>query len=331
MSQNQNVPATRQPSRSLVELLTSQKANEQIIQALPNYYTPEKFVSVVRTALNKNPKLAQCTPESFMVAMITAAQSGMLPDGRYGHLIPRYNKDKKVMEATFQPDYKGKVNLIRKNDRVTDVYAEVVRKEDKFAIKLGLHRDLVHEPDFTKARGPIVGAYAVIAYNDDTYSWCFMSREEVEGIRERSESWKTHKEKGWSSPWVTDEGEMFKKTALNRLAKLADLDPDTLDRFDADPELRIVHDVEAEQLETTPRPRALLPTKPKAAPAQAAEPDPADQAAIDADGEGDDLEPTEVEQLAPAKQSVPSGAEEAKQASGVPAASLVSDDATPFD
>lgn len=217
--------------------MQSDKVREQLMFALPRYYTPEQFITIVRTAINKNPKLAECTGESFMVALLTSAQMGIAPNGRDGHLIPRWNSkigERGAMECTFQADYKGLVSLIRKNENVVDVYACTVHEKDEFKIKNGLHRDLIHEIDIKSPRGEIIGVYAVIQYKDGTASWDFMAREEVENVRDRSESWKAHVSKKYDTPWKTDEGEMFKKTVIKRLLKLADLSQETMDRLAVD-------------------------------------------------------------------------------------------------
>ena len=292
-----NQLATRREIRDLIQ---TDQVQTQLMTALPRYYSVEKFTSIVRTALNKNPKLAECDQGSFLVAMITAAQMGIMPDGRHGHLIPRWNSKTGQQECQFQADYKGKVHLIRRNANVADIYAEVVRENDVFKITAGLHRDIIHEPDYSQSRGALIGVYAVIQYKDTTCppSWCYVSREEVESIRERSESWKAHKNKGFSTPWISDEGEMWKKTAINRIAKLADLDPETLDRLDADPELRI----ETLNVTSTPDiPRAKVPDMP-ALPQSTEEPE---QASVDSHAKAQQIETTVVEDPAPAPKEKP--------------------------
>lgn len=226
---------TRQPA-DLRLVIQSEKIQEQLIAALPRHYTPDQFTTIVRTQINRNPKLAECDQSSFLTAMITAAQMGIAPDGRGGHLIPRFNSRSQRMECTFQPDYKGLVGLVRKNENVADIYAEVVYENDSFKVTKGLHRDLIHEQDPKKERGAAIGAYAVIAYKDGTHSWEWMPRADIENVRNRSDSWKAHVAKGYDTPWKTDEGEMFKKTALKRLIKLADISQETSDRLAVDPE-----------------------------------------------------------------------------------------------
>ena len=64
----------------------------EIKKALPTVMTPERFTRIVLSALSANPKLAQTTPQSFLAAMMTAAQLGMEPNTPLGqaYLIPYY-------------------------------------------------------------------------------------------------------------------------------------------------------------------------------------------------------------------------------------------------
>lgn len=216
-------------SADLRLIIQSDKIREQLVSALPRAYSPDQFTVIVRTAINRNPKLMECDQASFLTAMLTAAQMGIAPDGRNGHLIPRWNKKTGKMEASFQPDYKGLVRLVRQNENVSDIYAEPVHERDTFRITKGLHRDLVHEVDIRADRGELIGAYAVIAYKDGSNSFEFMSKAEIEAIRKRSQS-------ADFGPWSTDYSEMAKKTVIKRLLKLADLSPETHERMAHDPE-----------------------------------------------------------------------------------------------
>jgi len=245
--------ATR-PQSDLRELVQSDKIQQQLALALPRYYTPEKFGVIVRTTINRNPKIAECDPTSFLACLLTAAQMGLALDGRHAHLIPRWNSKANRMECTFQPDYKGLVSLIRRNDNVADLYAVVVKENDEFKIVQGLNRDIIHNPDVKSDRGEIIGAYAVIKYRDGSAAWEFMDRGEVESVRARSDSWKAHESKGYSTPWVADEGEMYKKTVIKRLSKLADLSDDTMERLNADTDIHF-----EKQAEITEVKRAVLP------------------------------------------------------------------------
>ena len=42
--------------------------------------TPERFTRIAMTAVTQNEKLAECTPQSFIGAMLTSAQLGLEPN-----------------------------------------------------------------------------------------------------------------------------------------------------------------------------------------------------------------------------------------------------------
>ena len=54
----------------------------EIAKALPSVITPERFTRITLSALSANKQLAQTTPQSFLGAMMTAAQLGI------GNLYP---------------------------------------------------------------------------------------------------------------------------------------------------------------------------------------------------------------------------------------------------
>ena len=192
--------------------------------------------------------------------MMTAAQMGIAPDGRHGHLIPRWNKKLEKDEAAFQPDYKGLVALIRRNnENVADVYAELVRENDFIKVTKGLRRDLIHEVDVKKDRGPLIGVYSVILYKDGSTSMEYLDRSDIEKIREHSDSWKKHKKDGWDTPWKSDEGEMWKKSAINRIMKLADISEDTRDRLFQDQDFAKLPQADAREIKKADIP---LPERP---------------------------------------------------------------------
>ena len=263
---NTTATVAAQPAKKtdLRILIQSEVVQQQLAMALPRNYTPDQFTVAIRTAINKNPKLAECDSGSFLTSMISAAQMGIAPDGRNGYLIPRWNGKTSRMECTFMPSYIGLVTLVRKNPEVADIYAETVCEHDAFRITKGLHRDIVHEVNVKESRGPIIGVYAVIAYKDGRNSWEFLSREEVEAVRNRSDSWKAHVAKGYDTPWKTDEGEMFKKTALKRLIKLADISQETAERIAVDNTLDITPAAEAQP---QPQPAQEVEIMPAALPA----------------------------------------------------------------
>lgn len=195
-------PAKREPT--LADLINQMKP--EIARVLPNQMSPDRMARIATTALKQTPALAQCTPASFLGALMTASQLGLEP-GPLGlaYLVP-YGK-----QCTFIPGYRGLIQLARNSGQLVDVWAEIVYEKDTFKQTLGLHRDLVHEPAEGE-RGKPVRVYAAAELRDGGRPFVVMTFSEVEAIRARSRA-------GNNGPWKTDWAEMAKKTAIRRLSK----------------------------------------------------------------------------------------------------------------
>ena len=88
---NSQVQEMQQKDTSLKGLIKAMEP--EIKKALPSVITPERFTRMVFTALYSTPKLQQCTPQSFLGAMMQAAQLGLEPNTPVGqaYLIPYGN------------------------------------------------------------------------------------------------------------------------------------------------------------------------------------------------------------------------------------------------
>ena len=102
----------------------------EIRKALPAVMTPERFTRIILSALSSNPALAQTTPQSFLGAMMTAAQLGVEPNTPLGqaYLIPFRNKG--ILECQFQLGYKGIIDLAYRSGNVSIIQAQVVYEND---------------------------------------------------------------------------------------------------------------------------------------------------------------------------------------------------------
>ena len=186
----------------------------QIAKALPSVITVERFSRMVLTAITKNPKLSECTPQSFVGAMLTAAQLGLEPNTPLGqaYLIP-YGDN-----CQFQIGYKGLLELAYRSGEIKTLEARCVYENDDFSIEYGLNPNLIHKPSF-KDKGELIGIYAVCHLNNEGYFFEFMSKEEIENHRNKySKSYKKN-----DSAWQTDFENMAKKTVIKKLLKYAPL------------------------------------------------------------------------------------------------------------
>ena len=156
------------------------KMGGEIEKALPSVITPERFTRITLSALSTNPQLQQCTPKSFLGAMMTSAQLGMEVNTPLGqaYLIPRRNNKTGEWECQFQLGYKGLIDMAHRSSEIRDIQAHVVCKGDVFEYELGLEPKLVHKPASTD-RGEPTHFYAVYHTKNGGYGFEVMSVEDV--------------------------------------------------------------------------------------------------------------------------------------------------------
>ena len=184
---------------------------DQLALALPRHMNPDRMARIALTIIRKNKTLQECNPVSLFGAIIQASQLG-LEVGIHAHLVPFYNKTKKQYEVQMIPDYRGMMHLARNSGDISTFMAAVVRENDQFDYQFGTASFLHHKPAKTQ-RGEIIGVYAVAKFKDGDYQFDYMTKEEVDEIKERSKA----KNEG---PWQTDYEPMAKKTVIKRLCKL---------------------------------------------------------------------------------------------------------------
>ena len=116
----------------------------EIKKALPSVMTPERFTRIVLSALSTNPKLAETTPQSFLGAMMTAAQLGLEPNTPLGqaYLLPYWNSKANAYECQFQLGYKGLLDLAYRSGEISVIQAHVVYSERRASLCL---RHLPHQ------------------------------------------------------------------------------------------------------------------------------------------------------------------------------------------
>ncbi len=199
----------------------------EIAKALPSVMTPERFTRITLSALSSNPKLQECSPQSFLGAMMTAAQLGVEPNTPLGqaYLIPFRNHGR--MECQFQLGYKGMIDLAYRSGEVSVIQAQVVYENDGFTYSFGLEPELKHTPAKTD-RGDPVYVYALFKTKDGGFGYDVMSMVDV-----RHHAQKYSKSYG-NGPWQTNFEEMAKKTVLKKVLKYAPLKSDFVRQLAAD-------------------------------------------------------------------------------------------------
>lgn len=215
----QRAAVTKKKGKTMQDYVKAMQG--EIAKALPSVITPERFTRMVLSAISTTPKLAECTPQSFLGAMMTAAQLGVEPNTALGqaYIIPYRNHG--VMEAQFQLGYKGLIDLAYRSGAVSIIQAHVVHENDEFTYELGLDPKLKHIPA-AKDRGAATHYYAIFKTKDGGYGFEVMSVEDVaEHAKRYSKAYASA-----VSPWKTNFDEMAKKTALKKVLKYAPLKSD---------------------------------------------------------------------------------------------------------
>lgn len=219
-----NTVATTTP-KSFRDMISGDSYKNQLAQALPKGLTAERMVRVVLTAMNRNPKLLECTKESMWQSVLDCAALGLFPDalGR-AYLVPYKDKCQLII------GYKGLIDLAYRSERVVSIQVVIVREGDKFSRQPLALPPIVHEiremdgDAFRK----MTHVYSVVYLKDCAVpSVDVMSKREVDEIRARSKS-------ATSGPWVTDYEEMAKKTVFRRHSKVLPMSAELVQALDTD-------------------------------------------------------------------------------------------------
>lgn len=203
---NEIVPLSKKMEnvRSLLE-----KAKPQIALALPRHLSADRMLRIAMTSIRRTPKLASCSQQSLLGAIMQAAQLGLEPDGVLGmaYLVPFKE------EVQLIVGFKGLVDLARRSGQLSTIYARIVHAADAFEYAYGLSERLEHIPTREDDPGDVVAVYAVARLKDGAQQFEVMTKREVDQIRAQSRA-------AEDGPWVTHYEEMAKKTVLRRLCKM---------------------------------------------------------------------------------------------------------------
>lgn len=221
----------RQKSKP-IELLI-QASLKELGKTLPSHLKAERLVRIAITAIRQNPKLAECTPMSFLAALFQSAQLGLEPniEGQ-AYITPYLNSKKivdengktkwiKVLEAQFQIGYKGLIDLFYRHESAEHIDMHSVHENDKFNYQYGSDSYLYHTP-VLKNRGDVIAYYAVAKIRDGGSVFKVMSKDScIEHGKAHSKCFdKDTNSFDKNSPWFKYPNAMCKKTVLIQLAKL---------------------------------------------------------------------------------------------------------------
>jgi recombination protein RecT len=184
----------------------------RIAAVAPAHMNPERMMQIAISAINKSPKLKECTVPSLLSALMTCSANGLEPSAVDGlgraYIIPYFNKNAKCFEAQFILGYRGMIELARRSGMVYSIIARPVYVGDTFDYSFGTDEYIKHEPTaIDRTPEKLTHVYLVAHFKDGGRHVDVMARPQIDVHRARSQSSK-------NGPWVTDYEAMALKTII---------------------------------------------------------------------------------------------------------------------
>ncbi|WP_282775818.1 recombinase RecT [Nocardia sp. CC201C] len=188
----------------------------EIARALPRHMDADRMARVALTAVRKSPKLAQCTPQSFAGALLTASALGMEPGvNDECYLVPYRHWDNDTrqawMECQLIVGYQGYAKMFYQHPLAAHLDAHVVYERDAFEYRYGTNAYLHHTPARGE-RGEITDYYAIAHLTSGAAPFVVLSPEAVRELRNGRE--------GPSGDIPDPQRWMERKTCIRQLTKL---------------------------------------------------------------------------------------------------------------
>lgn len=218
---NEVTTQAQQATKTFRDLIMQDAYKNQLAAALPKGLTADRMVRVVLTAINRTPKLLECTKESLWQSVLDAASLGLFPDalGR-AYLVPYGQKCQLII------GYKGLIDMMYRSDRIDMIQTGVAHEGDHWLYERGLEPKLEHRP--CDKPGAWHHVYTIVHLKGcGRPSVEVMSRTEVMAVKARSRS-------AGSGPWVTDEEAMAIKTCIRRHSKVLPMSAELAQAMDTD-------------------------------------------------------------------------------------------------
>jgi recombination protein RecT len=200
------LPTNKPPLMVLRERLEQRKI--EIKNALPSDVSVDAFIRAAITSAQLNPEILACSWQSLWTACLRACRDGLLPDGVEGAIVPYKST------ATWIPMYPGLLRRFRRSGQFKWVTAGVVRDGETFEHWITQDGEHFRHIPGESVTAPIKQIYALATTKDGGVFVAVLPLAEANKIRNMSRATRE------DAPWKQWPEEMYKKTAIRRLAKL---------------------------------------------------------------------------------------------------------------
>lgn len=209
------------PTRNLQLVL--QRSWDRIAAVMPREMNEQRLYQMFVSAINREPKLAECTVESVLSCFMRCTSLGLEPSNVNGlgmaYILPYGNKNYRTgqKEATLIIGYKGMIELARRSGELKSIHAQAVYEGDEFRYwedETGQHFTFKANRDAKHDAGKLTDVYVNAQLTNGGFVFEHMTRAEVDAIMRRSPSANSK-----VTPWKTDYEAMALKTVIRRSFK----------------------------------------------------------------------------------------------------------------
>ena len=202
-------------AKTFEDLLTDKL--QMVSNALPKDMNKERFVQNCMCVLDEKPEYNTINRKDLLIGLLKGAYLGLDFMNKECYLIPYSGT------VQFQTDYKGECKFVKRYSirKIRDIYAKVVREGDSFEEAVIDSVPVINFRPKPFNSADIVGAFAVVLYEDGGMDYETMSVKDIQSVRNN------YSKASQSKAWKYSFDEMAKKTVLRRLCKHIETDFET--------------------------------------------------------------------------------------------------------
>lgn len=210
--------------RQMVQARPQDRLKDMLMKSWPriqavigNNMSGERLYQLCVSTINKEPKLAECSPESVLSCFMKCSALGLEPSSVDGlgraYILPYGNRRNGSVDATFILGYKGIIDLARRSGQIKSLHAQAVYEGDEFDTwedESGQHFRFHQARDVEHSEQKLTDVFVNAQLMTGGFVFEHMTRSEVDQIRRRSKA-------SNNGPWVSDFEAMAKKTVIRRV------------------------------------------------------------------------------------------------------------------
>lgn len=229
--------------KTIKDYLKDPRVQQGLKAVSGKFLTPDRMMSLMVNACDRNPALLKCTPRSLLGGMMLSHAYQLEPNTpqQLAFLIPYERSVKidgqweRITEAQFQIGARGFKLLAHRSGYFTRLVARAVRENDIFEHMEGSDAFLKYQVSLKKERGLVIAAFSYVEWKTGAQEALVLPWSELEKIRAKSETYRTlfdkmhlatspadkakAEKKLADTPWVMWIDDMCAKSATKKHAK----------------------------------------------------------------------------------------------------------------